>query len=209
VTDEVRDYASDHGSRPAGDGVHRLRSKTQSLGDVAGMQIGETHLVRTSRWRRARLSARAKPLDVTPERWSPRCCGRTPSAFRFDGSPLKEAEEVQRKTTLDRGRTLRTALGIKGSPLLESRKVRNALEHFDDRSDRYFEAGHRMVVDRNIGPKNRLVVIGDKPALHLRLIDTEAGTVSVLEDEVPIQGLFDAIVDVSNRVHGWLTEHGQ
>ena len=29
-----------------------------------------------------------------------------PSKFRFDGSPLKEAEEVQRKTTLDRGRTL-------------------------------------------------------------------------------------------------------
>ena len=106
VTDEVRDYAAGHGSRPAGDGVHRLRSKTQALGDVAGMQIGDTHVVRTSRWRRARLSARAKPLDVTPERWSPRCCGRTPSKFRFDGSPLKEAEEVQRKTTLDRGRTL-------------------------------------------------------------------------------------------------------
>jgi len=132
-----------------------------------------------------------------------------PSKFRFDGSPLKEAEEAQRKTTLDRGRTLRTALGIKGSPLLESRKVRNALEHFDDRLDRYFEAGHRMVVDRNIGPKNRLAVIGDKPALHLRLIDTEAGTVSVLEDDVPIQGLFDAIDDVSNRAQGWLTEHGQ
>ena len=132
-----------------------------------------------------------------------------PSKFRFDGSPLKEAEEAQRKTTLDRGRTLRTALGIKGSTLVESRKVRNALEHFDDRLDRYFEAGHRMVVDRNIGPKNRLAVIGDKPALHLRLIDTEAGTVSVLEDEVPIQGLFDAIVDVSNRAQGWLTEHGQ
>ena len=37
--------------------------------------------------------------------------------------------------------------------MLESRKVRNALEHFDDRLDRYFEAGHRMVVDRNSGPK--------------------------------------------------------
>ena len=25
----------------------------------------------------------------------------------------------------------------------------------------------------------------------------------------PIQGLFDAIADVSNRAQGWLTEHGQ
>ena len=56
-----------------------------------------------------------------------------------------------------------------------------------------------MVVDRNIGPKNRLVVIDDKPAMHLRLIDTEAGTVSVLEDDVPIQGLFDSIAAVSDR----------
>ena len=93
--------------------------------------------------------------------------------------------------------------------MLESRTVRNALEHFDERLDRYFEAGHRMVVDRNIGPKNRLVAIGDKHPLHLRLIDTEAGTVSVLEDDVPSQGLFDAIDDVSNRAQGWLTEHGQ
>jgi len=66
-----------------------------------------------------------------------------------------------------------------------------------------------MVVDRNIGPKNRLVAIGDRHPLHLRLIDAEAGTVSVLEDDVPIQGLFDAIDDVSNRAQGWLTEHGQ
>ena len=49
-----------------------------------------------------------------------------------------------------------------------------------------------------------MVVFGDKPALHLRLIDTEARTVSVLEDDVPIQGLFDAIDDVSDRAHGWL-----
>ena len=40
VTDELRDYAAGHGSRPAGDGVHRPRAKTQSFGDVAGIQIG-------------------------------------------------------------------------------------------------------------------------------------------------------------------------
>ena len=41
VTDEVRDYAAEHGSRPADDVVRRLRARTQSLGDVAGMQIGD------------------------------------------------------------------------------------------------------------------------------------------------------------------------
>jgi caffeoyl-CoA O-methyltransferase len=41
VTDEVRDYAAGHGSWPPDEVVHRLRAKTQALGGVAGMQIGD------------------------------------------------------------------------------------------------------------------------------------------------------------------------
>jgi caffeoyl-CoA O-methyltransferase len=41
VTDEVRDYAAGHGSWPPGEVVHRLRAKTQALGGVSGMQIGD------------------------------------------------------------------------------------------------------------------------------------------------------------------------
>jgi caffeoyl-CoA O-methyltransferase len=41
VTDQVRDYAAGHGSWPPGDVVRRLRAKTQALGSVAEMQIGD------------------------------------------------------------------------------------------------------------------------------------------------------------------------
>ena len=41
VTDEVRDYAAGHSSWPPEDAVHRLRARTQALGEVAGMQIGD------------------------------------------------------------------------------------------------------------------------------------------------------------------------
>ena len=41
VTDEIRDYAADRGSWPAGEVVRRLQSTTQALGDVSGMQIGD------------------------------------------------------------------------------------------------------------------------------------------------------------------------
>jgi caffeoyl-CoA O-methyltransferase len=41
VTDEVRDYAAARGSWPPDDVVERLRSRTQALGGVAGMQIGD------------------------------------------------------------------------------------------------------------------------------------------------------------------------
>ena len=41
VTDEVRDYAASHGSWPPDEVVGRLRSTTQALGGVSGMQIGD------------------------------------------------------------------------------------------------------------------------------------------------------------------------
>jgi caffeoyl-CoA O-methyltransferase len=41
VTDQVRDYAAGHGSWPPGEVVQRLQAKTQALGGVAGMQIGD------------------------------------------------------------------------------------------------------------------------------------------------------------------------
>lgn len=41
VTDVVRDYAVGHGSWRPDDVIRGLRSETQALGDVAGMQIGD------------------------------------------------------------------------------------------------------------------------------------------------------------------------
>lgn len=122
-----------------------------------------------------------------------------------NGSPLSLDQEAQRQNTLDRGRALREGLQIKGIPVLESRKVRNALEHFDDRLDRYFDDGHRNIIDRNIGPRDRLVAVDGQTPVHLRLIDPEKGTISVLDEEVVIQELFDAIMDVKRRASDWLT----
>jgi len=41
ITDDVRDYAAHRGSWAAGEVVRQLQAKTQALGDVAGMQIGD------------------------------------------------------------------------------------------------------------------------------------------------------------------------
>jgi caffeoyl-CoA O-methyltransferase len=41
ITDELRDYAVGHGSWPPDDLVQRLHAKTQALGGVAAMQIGD------------------------------------------------------------------------------------------------------------------------------------------------------------------------
>lgn len=130
-----------------------------------------------------------------------------PPKLTDSGQPLTTAQGAQRKNTKARGAALRKALAIKSMPILESRKVRNAFEHFDDRLDRYFEEGNRIVVDRNVGPQNNVVVIGDRPALHLRLIDNVQLSVSVLDDKLSIQELFNAIDDVGMRAARWVKTH--
>lgn len=108
------------------------------------------------------------------------------------------------KRTNDRGPILRAKLQIGEIPVLKSREVRNGLEHFDERLDRYFSEGHRNIYDQNILDRDQIVV-GGKTPMHLRLIDPKKGTISVLEDEVSIQELFDAIVDVTKRAKDWLS----
>ena len=131
----------------------------------------------------------------------------TPLDTNIDGTPLSAQDEASRQRTLARGKRLRSELRIKGIPILENRKVRNAFEHFDERLDRYLlDEGNRFVGDRNIGPKGQIVQIGGKIPPFLRHIDQQARTVSVLDDEVSYQELFDAIADVSARASAWLGE---
>jgi hypothetical protein len=131
----------------------------------------------------------------------------TPPNTNIDRTPLSAADEAARQRTLARGKRLRAELSIKAIPILESRKVRNAFEHFDERLDHFLlDEGNRLVIDRNIGPRGRMVRIGGEIPPHLRLIDPQARTVSVLDDELDYQELFDAIADVSARATAWLSE---
>ncbi len=129
-----------------------------------------------------------------------------PSPTNPDGSPLTDDDEVLRQLTIERGRALRAALGIKAVPVLESRKVRNAFEHFDDRLDQFLADGNRIVLDRNIGPRDSVVVIDGKVPVHLRLIDTQRCSVSVLDNAVSMQELYDAIADVARRASARLAD---
>lgn len=105
-----------------------------------------------------------------------------------------------------RGPDLRSKLQIEETSVsvLKNRKVRNGLEHFDERLDRYFSEGHRNVIDQNIADRGRILVNG-KPPMHLRLIDPTRKTISVLDDEVSLQELADAVADVTERAKDWLS----
>jgi hypothetical protein len=131
-----------------------------------------------------------------------------PPKMNLDGTSLTGLQESERQVTVGRGKYLRRVLQVREIPILESRRVRNAVEHFDTRLDEHFKGGNRFIIDRNIGPRGDFIVIDDEPPLHLRLIDPMRWTVSVLEDEVSMQELLNAITDVASRAQAWLTTHG-
>jgi len=135
-----------------------------------------------------------------------------PSARDRDGNRLTGEAEQQRLRTVQRGRSLRTLL-IVGSdntqPLEDNRTVRNSFEHFDERLDAfiYMESqGSRNIVDRNIVPLGAIVMNGSEPK-HLRRIDPQTVSVSVLDDKVDLQPLVNLVQAVKSRATSWLENH--
>lgn len=85
----------------------------------------------------------------------------------------------------ERCKAVRKTLHIKSIPVLESRRVRNSIEHFDSRLDEFFEGIEAGVfVDRNIGPVSHAVVVNGKPPRFLRHIDPTTNTMIVLDESV-------------------------
>jgi hypothetical protein len=130
-----------------------------------------------------------------------------PPTRQVDGSELTPEQESERRVAIERGRFLRTELGIRSVPVLESRRVRNAIEHFDQRLDSFLASKEGMIVDLNIAAKATFIVGGN--VRYLRHLDPYAGTVSVLDDEVSIQELFSEFGKVAKSASDWLGAHNE
>lgn len=103
----------------------------------------------------------------------------------------------------ERCKALRNALNIKGG-ILQSRKVRNSFEHFDDYLDSYFahDPG-RMVADRFIASLDPL----QGSVLFMRHLDPDSNIISILGESVPLAEIRDAVTDVADRAAQWLDEY--
>ncbi|MCE4268210.1 hypothetical protein [Rhodococcus globerulus] len=100
---------------------------------------------------------------------------------------------------------LRMALGITSLPALKSRRVRNSIEHFDDRLDNFFSnaEGSSTIAERIIGPIDTITV-GDIPVRYLRHLDLDDDTFTVLEDSVSLGDLTEAVDEVARKAEAWL-----
>jgi hypothetical protein len=131
-----------------------------------------------------------------------------PSSHDREGHRLCGEAEQRRLRTVKRGKELRKVLIEKtdnAQPLKDNRTVRNAFEHFDERLDDFVykeSEGARNIIDRNIVPLGMIVINGDEPK-HLRRIDPEIVSISVLESSVHLQPLADLIQSIKARAILW------
>ena len=135
----------------------------------------------------------------------------SPPKFDIDCKPLTPEDEAMRLLALDRGEQLRRVLGkdvVKKLQVLYSKKVRNSLEHFDERLDQYlFEMGEGAnVVDRNIGPREMIAFNGKEP-VYIRHVDQTRSKVIVLKDEADLQDIANSMQLLKSVTSQWLAEN--
>lgn len=102
--------------------------------------------------------------------------------------PVRKAHET-------RGAALRKALSVSDNSPLENRNLRNALEHFDERIDKYLAKGIvGYVFPRYVGPSLEKDGV---PAHIFRAYYLDTGTFEVLGESFEIEGLAQEII----RIH--------
>ncbi|MHB1432165.1 MAG: hypothetical protein ACYCVZ_08640 [Streptosporangiaceae bacterium] len=132
-----------------------------------------------------------------------------PVSLDREGNRLIGEAELQRKRTLERGKTLRKLLLNRNDDtqvLINNSAVRNGFEHFDERLDAFIYKeyqGNRNIVDRIVGPTGAIMINGCEPT-HLRGIDTTNLQVSVLDDSVNIQSLVTLVEAIGRNASDWL-----
>lgn len=102
-------------------------------------------------------------------------------------------------------RPIRESLEIDESSPLYSRKLRNHLEHFDERLDQWYKTStQKNFVDFNTGPRNSIILGGSDEDMFRNYDDADK-VVTFWGGEYPIQPIADAISDLlpkANREAG-------
>jgi len=108
-----------------------------------------------------------------------------------------------KRYTVARCAHLRREYGIADDSMLRSRKARDAMEHFDERLDRWYrESVRRNFADRIIAAPG--MIVGIDPGDYARHYDPESQVVTVSGDALDFQGLVsevDALVSAVRTRH--------
>ena len=103
------------------------------------------------------------------------------------------------KSGKSRGRHLREILGIDEQHPLRGRTLRNHLEHFDERLDKWAKkGGSRQIAKNIIGPLTMISGV-DRQGI-LRWYDPGSTTMIFRDESFNIMEVVDAVQDIRNRL---------
>jgi hypothetical protein len=111
------------------------------------------------------------------------------------------------KAPIARSRALRDEFGLSGEHVLKSRRLRDLLEHFDEKLDDWRTTSvHRNIVNDFIGPANQIV--GIEPTDMMRWFDPSTSSYTFRGEQFDLQELVTAAgellarsIDVEARLH--------
>ncbi len=106
----------------------------------------------------------------------------------------------------DRGKTLRAELDVEDDSSLESRKLRDHLEHYDERLEEFIRAPHPQgLIDMAISPPQSDVQSG---IVYHRLFDPAQMRFIYQNDVIELIGVSHAVLELRAAAKEWLFTHG-
>ena len=114
--------------------------------------------------------------------------------------PPGGSDKVRRERANTRGDHLRISLGIDGDHVLRSRRLRDHLEHYDERIDDWAETSpNKNIVDNMIGPRSAIGGDAIRDADIMRLYDPSTKKFVFRGESLDIQELVSGLIDVRAR----------
>lgn len=104
-----------------------------------------------------------------------------------------------KKTRVIRGKYLRDVLEVPVNHDLSIRKLRNHLQHYDERLDSWASEDISGYIDSNIGPKSGHIVINGNFPPVMRNYDPTTATYTFRNDDFSIPNLFAAVMDIRSK----------
>jgi hypothetical protein len=116
-------------------------------------------------------------------------------------------DKVRRERAENRGKHLRTSLKIDEEHVLRSRRLRDHLEHYDERIDDWAETSqNKNIVDNMIGPRSAIGGDAIRDADIMRLYDPSTNKFVFRGESFDVQELVNGVIDIRDRAIRRLAE---
>lgn len=114
--------------------------------------------------------------------------------------PPAVRDNARRERAKTRGQHLRAALQVTDEHVLRNRRLRDHLEHYDERIDDWAEtSANRIIVDNHLGPRTSISGSAVRDSDIMRLFDPSTNEFVFRGESFDVQELANGVVDIQAR----------